>query len=389
MKFTDIIYGSLMLAAGVFAGGCSSSSLSEPDEPKIDPSSGNVYLTLNVRPMESVSSTRAGVYEENDTIGFEIPATQYEKMRSLRVIIVRPDGSVETNRLANVGSTHLPDPNDMTFLVKGGEAKRIYLFANESSVPYDFSAIAEGSVFPREQVEGIELTRVSGKPLYDNNGKPYIPQPGEDAKAGSYIPMSEVFDINVKKPVTDEDLYQTADMFVTRAAVKVSFEFNAVPDLAVSEFHISSITVDGISDKEYLLPRNTVYKPSKYTSTDYTLGGRFITSYSLPSDSQLDEYTFEIPEKSLTAGSTAQTYIPYIYLPESPERSYKVKIGFKTPESPDAVIYSTYTLPNLPALPRNTHVKVSMTMYAPLKIDMQVNIMPYHSVVLKPNFGLD
>lgn len=382
MNLKRLIYGAAFALGGLLAGSCAHRD--DPDGPDPALPEGSVYLTLHVRALDDTppSYAKAHVYEENDTIGFQLPATEYEKIHTLRVIIVRPDGAVEENRLLTYNADGLPLlQGDLTFVVKGGEKKKIYLFANEESVDYNFTAIAAEKPFPAEEVENITLSAGLDGYLIDNSG---------GSKA--YIPMSEVFDVNIKIPESTADLHQSASLFVTRAAVKFSFEVKGVPDLpSGSSLYVNAVSISGMSDREYLLPRNTVYKPTKYEPSDYTYDGRFITQYEVPSDTVLKPYTFRMPNATLLPVKAGQSaaYTPFIYLPESNDTaSYKVTVDFQggTQSHPDFM--GVATLPNLPILPRNTHVKVVITVTKPNTVNMDVTVLPYLSVKLDPVFGL-
>ncbi len=383
MNPKQLIYGAVLTIGGLLAGSCAHH---DPDAPDPALPEGSVYLTLQVRALDDTppscpDAAQAPAFEENDTTGFENPATDYEKMHTLRVIIVRPDGEVEYNRFLRITGAGLPqEPDDMTFIVKAGESKKVYLFANEAAVPYDFSQIRPETRFPTAEVEDIKLTTDEKGRLIDNSGT-----------EKTYVPMSETFDITIKTPETNADFHQRADMFVTRAAVKFSFEVKGVPDLGFSPLYVNSVSVSGMSDKEYLLPRNTVYKPTKYEPSDHTLNGRFITDYEVPADTSLNVYTFSTPGAAtlpLKAGQTA-AYTPYVYLPESADTSaYSVSVDFRGGDSSHPEFTSVAKLPNLPSLPRNTHVKVVITVTKPQSVDMQVTVLPYLSVKLDPVFGL-
>lgn len=150
MNPKQLIYGAVLTIGGLLAGSCAHH---DPDAPDPALPEGSVYLTLQVRALDDTppcpDAAQAPAFEENDTTGFENPATDYEKMHTLRVIIVRPDGEVEYNRFLRITGAGLPqEPDDMTFIVKAGESKKVYLFANEAAVPYDFSQIRPETRFP-------------------------------------------------------------------------------------------------------------------------------------------------------------------------------------------------------------------------------------------------
>ncbi len=45
-------------------------------------------------------------------------------------------------------------------------------------------------------------------------------------------------------------------------------------------------------------------------------------------------------------------------------------------------------LPNLPVLPRNTHVVLRATINDPADIRWKVDVVPYGEVILEPGFGI-
>lgn len=86
------------------------------------PESVMVNLQINVAASDIASpQTRAG-YEEAQS--------DDERMRTLRIVVVRADGTIEHNRFLRLTSA-VERYGDETFRVYGREKKRIYLFANE------------------------------------------------------------------------------------------------------------------------------------------------------------------------------------------------------------------------------------------------------------------
>ena len=91
-----------------------------------------------------MSTRAAGEEPDGYPFGFVAPSSRYENISSLRIIIVRPDNSVEHNRIETFSDLN-PQPGelygDFLFKVKIGdndivnsEIKRIYLIANEKSI---------------------------------------------------------------------------------------------------------------------------------------------------------------------------------------------------------------------------------------------------------------
>ncbi|MFQ9504055.1 MAG: hypothetical protein ACLR1G_09085 [Alistipes indistinctus] len=93
-------------------------------------------------------------------------------MRTLRIIVVRPNGKVEHNRFLDLKAA-VELYQDENFRVTANETKRIYLIANEGLTTvknglsedavsprlpdFDFNAITEGSLFPAEDVAALTI----------------------------------------------------------------------------------------------------------------------------------------------------------------------------------------------------------------------------------------
>lgn len=346
---------------------------------------GSVYLKLNITTLDTKEGSRA----TDDNNYFQQPAFIFETVKTMRVIIIRPNGEMEYNRMLELGSDGKPINDSERFQVLGGEKKRIYLIVNEASIDYNFDIdnLKPGNVFPEKDIAGIQIARNAGAPLYDNRG---------DGKTGTYIPMSEVFEVQVQPadPESTEDVYQTADLFVTRAAVKFSFNIKTSSSYTGSGLYVTGLRVNGISDREFFIPCNTVYNPAKYEPSNEPLGGRFITSYTVPANAESGSYLFPISEAADIDWSVGQGmnihYEPPIYLPESdPKNSYSVGVLLSDSESPNNIWLEAKLLDNLSSLPRNTHVIVNITINSDSDLQWEVKVVPYAEVKLDPIFGLD
>ncbi len=329
----------------------------------------------------------------NDTTYFEPPVTDQERMHTLRVIIVRPNGEVEKNEYI---SKVFPEAGLSTFgnyraKVIAGETKRVWLIANEAAVPFNFENINEGSTFPNVAVEAITLSCAPGKPLIDNTGT-----------VKTNLPMSEVFDIPVKAlpengEITEADREQRAELFITRATVKFSFHIKAT-DTPSSPYTIEEIAIDNVGDRQYFMPNGVTYTPVKYL-TEWDPGydkvssysDRWITAYNVPSGAVNSPISF-LPGNAFTFGTdyvpnTEFHYAPALYFPETKlaeGKKYVVRIRLDG----DKDFCAEAELPNLPSLPRNTHVKVNITL-AHSDLRCQVDVVPYTAVPLNPEFGFD
>ena len=90
-----------------------------------------------VKTVADASSTVAGNVADSPMPGTRaaedaLPAGNNEKINTLRIVIVRPDGIVEYNRFISLSSA-VDSYGDEKFEVLGNEKKRIYLFVNEGT----------------------------------------------------------------------------------------------------------------------------------------------------------------------------------------------------------------------------------------------------------------
>ena len=339
----------------------------------------DVTLELEISLAEYPSShTRA--FSPSDDNTFEGPASDFEKIRTLRVVIVRngdddTKGIVEHNRLVmvNPSTGDILDDN-LRFRVSSGEKKRIWIFANEAAVPYDFDAISEGSPFPSDKVADIRLSRLPNAALIDNS-------PASSVRR--YIPMSEVFDVDVPKPQGTGDFFRLEHLFIVRSSVKFSFCITADDDYPESGVSVTGIKVYGLADSGWFMPRNTVYDPAKGTPSANPLHGRYITSFETPDDAGWSDYDFGGFPPVEIKGGTDQSITPYIYFPESKRqgnRPFMVSVVLDD----NSEFLSPLPL-DIMEIPRNTHVKVNIRMTS-TGISPEVVLLPYTGVFLDPEF---
>lgn len=387
-------------AVTLLASACSESA--EPSLPEVD-DEGMVYFTINV------SSGSIGGSRADGDFSFDNGLSPYEQMQTLRAIIVRStpdnpatDGLIEHNELIyNTNSNQGVNLSSSGFLkVIGGEKKNVYLFANENhTYPSPFTNnnltpklnnLTIGKKFPAEEFIGMEIEFPDGttqQPIIDN----------ETSRAKKYLPMSERFEITVDKLNDDaSNRYQSADLFVTRAAVKYGFYIDE-KSTSQSNIKITDITVHGLADREYLLPQNgtgvdATYAPDKYSVTK---DDRIITAYTCPDDVETYDYTFTMPENFGilydTDGKDIATkkYEPALYFAESPlpdDAKYCITVKTNNDYFTKPVIYGPISLPNLPNLPRNTFVKVILKL---TDDELEVIVQPYTGVWLEPDFGIE
>ncbi|MDE6368200.1 MAG: hypothetical protein K2K94_03085, partial [Muribaculaceae bacterium] len=192
---------SLIAAIACFTS-CSWTSyeVSYPEEPGQATENGVVTLDLSVSVLEAIdpqAGSRAE-YPDTDDGTFEQAVDSYEKLSTLRVVIVRPDSTIEHNRMVNYNvATGLINHDNLQFEVISGEEKLIYLFGNEKEVSLDnnefsFSTnLRVGEKFPYGAIDDL-LLKTEGNEVADNNNSAVI----DNYTSGSqrrYVPMSEFF----------------------------------------------------------------------------------------------------------------------------------------------------------------------------------------------------
>lgn len=349
-SFSSVILSSLLLL-------CACGSAIE-DNGRDDGGTLLVNLDISVSMSDIAGApTRAGDYEE--------AADDNEKMNSLRVVIVRPDWTVEANRLINLASAGTDYRIAEPFRVTGNEKKWIYLFVNESTmvysgpdntgrrlVEYDLGTIQVGSYFPASAIEGLQIR------LEENT---------EQIKGP--LPMSERHEYFVSRAPE-----QSCSLFVTRAAVKFSFH---IINKNSSDIILNKLTMNRMANIEWFMPR-----------AEYSLdesGRRRIKDYEVPANTGY--YTYEnVP--GVTVPGKGEKVLDPVYLLEgkytdenSGGRNYSIAITL------DNVEHEHY-FPNLQTLPRNTHVVVNITYDEKAETSCTVDVIPYSEVILEPGFGL-
>lgn len=377
----------LVLLAGMILFSCSGGAvLPEPEypgpgqEPGVEQEADMVYLSLSVavNDISRAARSRAGVVTTPDDDNyFEEPIGEYEKMQSLRVIILRPGGNgsyaVEQNHYMDFEAPGVTFRNGLQYNVRGGENKMLYLIANEKITGYDFDALTVGTECTSGFMEAITFGPASGLLLIDNRAEPRRAVPMSESYH-FYVPQGQV-------GVPGQN-FDAGTLFLTRAAVKFTFNVSSAGCEGLS---LKSITFGGLSSTQYLLPKNTTYVPAKLMPDLYSpvaspglgeLGGRFITSYTVPGDAKAQSYSFDFEEPyALNSGSFSIQ--PQMYFCESQyAMPYTVGVtltgadGYKPTFEPQQ-------LPNLPILPRNTHVVVNMNI-TPHRILFTVSVEPWY-----------
>lgn len=400
---------SLLLMAGGCASGADAPDAPDPDPGLVQEMPHDVLLDMSLRVLDPTTGrgTRAEepIYADADNY-LEGTVSEYEKIKTLRVIIVRGNrldndpfndptvkdstGYIEHNRFFQVNGNGTVKYDHLKFKIRSGEKKKIYFIVNEALVEaqngIDFDKFKVKGIYDGS-IEGLTLARPSNRPLIDN-----VDESNENKEKtdGVYIPMGECFDIDIPAPKSPDDLeVEMNDFFVVRAAVKFSFDvdFTGAFPKDESDWHIKDITVHSLADKEYFLPHDTEYQD--VTDNANGLVGKIITNYSTPADMKQTSYTFA-KDISYSAEPEKCRYAPAFYFPESAkDAEYNVSITLAKGSEENEVTSTLgpVKLPNLPSLPRNTHVVVKIS-FDNHDMKAEVVVAPYTAVTLNPSFGL-
>ncbi len=362
-------YGVVALVLGVLLCGCSIYS-KEGDIPVAE-------NTSKVKLGVSVALTDGAAFLGMQSRGTLAEAVgDGEKMQTLRIIIVRPDGTVEHNRYYDFHQVPTTYFATAQFEVVGGETKKVYLFANENTkfdsgrkvANYDFAAIKVGEQFPTNDITG------------QNNETSLIEV--NDALTQMALPlfMSECHSVDVP-----EKQDKNVELIIVRAAVKFTFR---IINKSNEPLALNQLTISKLARYEYLLPNGVVYatEPSEEDGTTIT----YIKSYKVPMIGNNEHYNFKATFADKTVPANGKVELDPIYLLESnynddsstEGRNYKISltVGDET--------YENGYFNNLTALPRNTHVVVDVTLNDKLTgLDCEVRVYPYGEYWLYPEFG--
>lgn len=335
------------------------------------------------------------VSRASEGVDFEEADDAFEKAKTLRVIITRPSANNVVEHNFSTKYDEVWETLDaQKFNVISGERKNVYLIVNESGLPEAL----------QDQLKGIE----EGAPLaVDLAALTIDVEPGakyiDNSATEKYIPMTEFYELHVPYASTltaVEDGKKVWSpkytLFVTRTATKFSFTATRAEGAILSKgLQITSITFSGTTEgtgldtQEYLFPRNTVYSPTKLEASTEKLNGREIISFVTPPTTETYSYTFTPENFGLFGSSMSESikpaYIPSDYFLESGLKEFIVTVTTKVD---DEVKVWSAPFPNLPSLPRNTHVIVNFT-FNMTDIEAQVDLVPYIGVWLDPVFGKD
>ena len=322
----------------------------------------DVSVTLSLR----VDVTNLPVCTPS-TRGYEDPESDGEKMQNLRIIIVRPDGTIEHNKSIDLTSPSMTAVHK--FEVAGNEEKTVWLVANENNpaVKFNFASLTPGNIVADSVLED--------QLIQFNSDSETIPFP---------LPMTSVTKVNVPGEDCSENLQ------IVRAATKFTY---IIDNNTSSPLYLSKLKISKGARKEYLFPRIT----SLSSWGDYTDGGTTVTvpdgmlikNYEVPMVGNNEYYEFQ-KDCDLTIGAGNEVKLePFFLLEGKYTDSASKGRNYSTALTINGLDYSGY-LPDLPQLPRNTHAVVRAS-FSKNNLDLTVNVtvevLPYGEVILEPGFG--
>ena len=352
-------------------------------------SGATVTLVLNTEVLGSARSGAAGGFPDK------------EKMKTLRIVVLHPDGTVEHNRFLDFGEVMQTECTRLVE-VKRNEVKSVYLIANEGSVPgldrMELDDFVQGAAGFKDKADNLSFV-----PDYTDRS----------------IPMSSVYEVAIG------DKSKECRLCLVRTATKFTFRFRNMRSGAVA---VNSIAVSEIARSTFLMPRKKnpmmtfeeadgsrselfwidwlkrVAEESLETPDDKELADKrgWITDYDIPAGAVSDSVVVAAPADFRVAGlvydmgvpKPGEAVYPVFYLPESKslkepgtgaygEQAYTM--AFELTDDNNAKRKFSRPFDNLKALFRNTHVVVDVTF---LEKGVQVDVIPYSEVILTPEFGL-
>ena len=234
-----------------------------------------------------------------------------EGMKTLRVIMIDEDGTVDYNRLATV-----PD-NALTYRVEIEDVplgiKNFYVVANEASVGLgadDFAAYTEGT-----RAEGDWKSALKGMVVQNTQGTRYFPRPAEEI-AQNGLPISGY----KENQLIDGTQSQDIEIKITRAVVKIN--------ISVRNETTKQCILTGVSLGAFHPRRTFLFDEEGYDSAPQ--------SVTLPENTAVFSVTYNNEEEgikrpleaNMTEGERIFTY--YLFEPNADYRQFTVSFASET-----------------------------------------------------------
>lgn len=330
-----------------------------------------INYTVTLRVAGDTQGSRADGFDDNDyTDGgddgdLDDPVGDFEKLDRVRLIVTNEAGVVEAN--------YVTFSHEITVKLTTGK-KKLYIIGNEGSWD-DFGSFASGIDW---------LSAVKG----DNIGDVYTAMlnlsDGHSVMEGTRLPITGSAEVELTKPQAPEDINQSTEVWLHRAAVKFTFRMR---NNTSRKYTVTDLSLGGMSTAMYLMPKGI------------TMGGKdgkTITAFDAVPDAATYDIVrtlaVELPAKAAEAadGEWIHLFDKPVYALEGKLLENNAPKNYPLSITLDGLISSEMKLKEV-QLPRGTHVYVNITLnkIEDLDFDWQIDLVPYAGVTLEPDFGLD
>ncbi len=333
-----------------------------------------INYTVTLRVAGDTQGSRADGFDDNDytDVGddgdLEYPVGDFEKFEKLdrvRLIVTNEAGVVEAN--------YVTFSHEITVKLTTGK-KKLYIIGNEGSWD-DFGSFASGIDW---------LSAAKG----DNIGDVYTAMlnlsDGHSVMEGTRLPITGTAEVELTEPQKPEDINQSTEVWLHRAAVKFTFRMR---NNTSRKYTVTDLSLGGMSTAMYLMPKGI------------TMGGKdgkTITAFDAVPDAATYDIVrtlaVELPAKAAEAadGEWIHLFDKPVYALEGKLLENNAPKNYPLSITLDGLISSEMKLKEV-QLPRGTHVYVNITLnkIEDLDFDWQIDLVPYAGVTLEPDFGLD
>lgn len=332
-----------------------------------------INYTVTLRVAGDTQGYRADGFDDNDyTDGGDDgdledpdPVGDFEKLNRVRLIVTNEAGVVEAN--------YVTFSHEITVKLTTGK-KKLYIIGNEGSWD-DFGSFASGIDW---------LSAAKG----DNIGDVYTAMlnlsAGHSVMEGTRLPITGSAEVELTKPQAPEDINQSTEVWLHRAAVKFTFRMR---NNTSRKYTVTDLSLGGMSTAMYLMPKGI------------TMGGKdgkTITAFDAVPDAATYDIVrtlaVELPAKAAEAadGEWIHLFDKPVYALEGKLLENNAPKNYPLSITLDGLISSEMKLKEV-QLPRGTHVYVNITLnkIEDLDFDWQIDLVPYAGVTLEPDFGLD
>lgn len=332
-----------------------------------------INYTVTLRVAGDTQGSRADGFDDNDyTDGGDDgdledpdPVGDFEKLNRVRLIVTNEAGVVEAN--------YVTFSHEITVKLTTGK-KKLYIIGNEGSWD-DFGSFASGIDW---------LSAAKG----DNIGDVYTAMlnlsAGHSVMEGTRLPITGSAEVELTKPQAPEDINQSTEVWLHRAAVKFTFRMR---NNTSRKYTVTDLSLGGMSTAMYLMPKGI------------TMGGKdgkTITAFDAVPDAATYDIVrtlaVELPAKAAEAadGEWIHLFDKPVYALEGKLLENNAPKNYPLSITLDGLISSEMKLKEV-QLPRGTHVYVNITLnkIEDLDFDWQIDLVPYAGVTLEPDFGLD